>query len=501
MPRPRTTVSIPSLRAVDRAGGQVGRQIAQSLRAAIAGGELKAGELLPSTRALAASLGVARGTMVEAFDQLQAEGYLEPHVGTGTRVALTLTEPRPVRPPAARSPKAVPTLLPPRAKKLAEVVQAFTPMPEVPFAIAVPGGEVAPDDVWRRLGNRVRSSRVAAPASYGDPRGVMELRQAIADYVRKSRAVHCEAEQVVIASGTQQGLYLAGRVLLSRGDPVWAEDPAYPGMTAVLDDLDLVTTRVPVDAQGIDVEAAIAACPNAGAAFVTPSHQYPLGMPMSMARRNALVAWAQRREAWIVEDDYDSELRYAGHPFPSMQGLDPSRVIYLGTLSKVLFPSLRLGYVVAPAPLVDAFAGARALLDRHSPTADQHVLAAYMREGLFEAHIRRIRAVYAARRTTLIAALARHMPDDVTLLPSDQGMHLLLWLPKGADDVWLAKAALADGIVVRPISPMYKRAPRPGLMLGFGGFAPEELEAAAIRLRRVMDRDGLQQRAKPRRTS
>jgi GntR family transcriptional regulator/MocR family aminotransferase len=219
-----------------------------------------------------------------------------------------------------------------------------------------------------------------------------------------------------------------------------------------------------------------------------------------MARRNALVAWAQRSNAWIVEDDYDSELRYAGHPFPSMQGLAQSRVIYLGTLSKVLFPSLRLGYVVAPLPLIDAFAGARALLDRHSPTADQHVLAAYMREGLFEAHIRRIRGVYAARRATLIASLTRHMPDGVTLQPSDQGMHLLLWLPQGFDDVQLAKTALADGIVVRPISPMYKAAARPGLMLGFGGFEPEELEAAAIRLRRMIDRHTSQRRAKPRRT-
>ncbi len=502
MPRLRATISIPSLRAVDRAAGQVGRRIAQALRAAIANGELKAGEYLPSTRALSTSLGVARGTVTEAFEQLQAEGYLESQVGAGTRVAATLAEQaQPVRPPASRSPNTpAPIELPPRAMRLARVAAAFTPMPEVPFAIAVPGGAVAPDDNWRRLGNRVRASRAAAPASYGDPRGLMELRSAIADYVRKSRAVHCEPGQVVITAGTQQGLYLAGRVLLSAGDRVWAEDPAYPGMTAVLDDLDLVTTRVSVDAQGIDIDAAIAACPDARAAFVTPSHQYPLGMPMSMARRNALVAWAQRSNAWVVEDDYDSELRYAGHPFPSMQGLAPSRVIYLGTLSKVLFPSLRLGYVVAPLPLIDAFAGARALLDRHSPTADQHVLAAYMREGLFEAHIRRIRGVYAARRATLIAAIERHMPDDVTLQPSDQGMHLLLWLPQDFDDVQLAKTALAGGIVVRPISPMYEAAARPGLMLGFGGFEPEELAAAAIRLRRIIDQQTAKRRAKPRRT-
>ncbi len=265
MPRLRTTISIPPLRAIDRTAGQVGRQIAQALRAIIANGELKAGEFLPSTRALSASLGVARGTVMEAFEQLQAEGYLVSHVGAGTSVAPTLAEQaRPVRPPVNRSSnKTAPIHLPPRAMRLAKIAAAFTPMPEAPFAIAVPGGAVAPDQNWRRLGNRVRASRAAAPASYGDPRGLMELRQAIADYVRKSRAVHCEPEQVVITAGTQQGLYLAGRVLLSSGDRVWAEDPAYPGMTAVLDDLDLVTTRIAVDTQGIDVDAAIAVCPNA----------------------------------------------------------------------------------------------------------------------------------------------------------------------------------------------------------------------------------------------
>ncbi|SFN83567.1 GntR family transcriptional regulator / MocR family aminotransferase [Bradyrhizobium sp. Rc3b] len=504
MPRRRVTTDIPSLGVIDRAAAQVGRQIAHALRTAIAKGELKPGELLPSTRTLSTSLRVARGTVTEAFEQLQAEGYLDSRVGAGTRVAPMLAEqPRPARSSRSRKAETMPIDLPPRATKLAEVVGAFTPMPEVPFAIAVPAGAVAPDDHWRRLGNRVRASRAAAPASYGDPRGLMELRRAIADYVRKSRAVLCEPEQVVITAGTQQGLYLAGRVLLSRGDRVWAEDPAYPGMTAVLDDLDLVTTRVPVDEQGIDVDAGIAICADARAAFATPSHQYPLGMPISMIRRKALLAWAARQGAWIVEDDYDSELRYAGHPFPSMQGLDPQRVVYLGTLSKVLFPSLRLGYVVAPAPLIDAFAGARALLDRHSPTADQHVLAAYMQEGLFEAHIRRIRGVYAARRATLIAALTRHMPDGVTLQPSDQGMHLLLWLPDGADDVRLAQASLDAGIVVRAISPMYHQAPRAGLMLGFGGFAPQELEAAVLRLRHVMDTNGMQQapRRKSRRAS
>ena len=223
-------------------------------------------------------------------------------------------------------------------------------------------------------------------------------------------------------------------------------------------------------------------------AFVTPSHQYPLGMPMSMARRTALLSWARQNNAWIVEDDYDSELRYAGHPFPSLQGLDPTRVVYLGTMSKVLFSSMRIGYAIVPVPLVDAFAGARALIDRHSPTADQYVLAQYMREGYFEAHIRRIRGAYAERRAALISAIERELPSWAALQPSDQGMHLVLWLPVGLDDVKLAEQAHKAGLVVRPISPMYQDAPaRFGLMLGFGGFSVAELQAAAVRLRGVLE--------------
>ena len=208
---------------------------------------------------------------------------------------------------------------------------------------------------------------------------------------------------------------------------------------------------------------------------------------LPFARRQALVAWAERNGTWIVEDDYDSELRYAGHPFPAMQGLSPERVVYLGTFSKVLFPSLRLGYVVAPTRLVEAFAGARALLDRHSPTADQHVLAAYMREGLFEAHVRRIRGLYAERRAALIAALEPALPQGCAIQRSDQGMHILLWLPESADDVRIAARAEAAGLVMRPISPMYAGATgRPGLMLGFGGFTPDRLRQAAGVLGRLL---------------
>lgn len=248
--------------------------------------------------------------------------------------------------------------------------------------------------------------------------------------------------------------------------------------------------RVAVDAQGFNVAKAVQVCPNAKAAFVSPSHQYPMGMPLSMPRRMALIEWAEKNDRWIVEDDYDSELRYAGHPFPAMQGLDSDRVVYLGTFSKVLAPSLRLGYVVAPDCLVSAFIGARALIGRGSPSGEQHVIAAYMKEGYFETHIRRIRGVYAERRQGLIDALQLELPE-LQIQSANQGMHLVVRLPEGLDDVAIAAAASMAGIALRPLSTMCSDGLKlSGLMLGFGGFTTDRLKTAVQKLRRVLTEGG-----------
>jgi GntR family transcriptional regulator/MocR family aminotransferase len=484
-----STITIPSLGAIDRSIGHVGQQLTRALRAAIAKGELKPGEQLPSTRALSTSLRLARGTVTEAFEQLKAEGYLDANVGAGTRVSSSLGTDTFSFGVGTDQPKQLETpTLPPSACRFEGIAQTLRPQEPVPFAIAIPIGAIAPDDHWRRLGNRVRASAVAAPATYGDPFGVRELRVSIAEYVRKSRAVICDPDQIIMTAGTQQGLYLSACVLLSRGDAVWAEDPAYPGLTAVLTNFDCRVHRISVDDQGIDVLQGIDRCPDARATFVTPSHQYPLGMPLSMTRRSALLAWARENNSWIVEDDYDSELRYVGHPFPSLQGLDPGRVVYLGTFSKILFPSLRIGYAVVPKPLIDAFIGARAIIDRHLPTIEQHALAAYMREGHFEAHIRRIRNVYSERRAALLDALDAELPCWAKVEAADQGMHVVVSLPAGVDDTQLMDRARAKGLAVRAISPMYEAENRPsGLMLGFGGFTAPQLSAAARSLREVMD--------------
>ncbi|MBR8302995.1 PLP-dependent aminotransferase family protein [Burkholderia dolosa] len=490
MARTARVVEIPSLGALDRRAGDLSRQLAQALRDAVRRGDVRPGDMLPSTRLLAASLQVARGTVVDAYAQLVAEGFLESRGGAGTQVANALAQPPQPDEPRAAGRRTARAGLPEPAATFARIAREFRPLPPVPFAISVPVGLTAPDDVWRRLGNRVRARGPGAPSGYADPQGALPLREAIADYVRRSRSVRCSAAQVVITSGTQQGLHLASQVLLGAHDRAWVENPAYRGITALLDSTGRhdAMVRVPVDADGIDVETGIRVAPDARVAFVTPSHQYPLGMPMSMARRNALLAWARKQRAWIVEDDYDSELRYEGYPFPSLQGLDPDRVVYLGTFSKILFPSLRLGYVIAPDDLVPAFCGARVLMDRHAPTADQHVLAAFLADGHLDRHIRRVRGVYAAQRALLIDTLGARLPRELAWIqPGDQGMHVVLWLADGIDDLDVVARAAQAGVAVRAASPMFAPGTaRPGLVLGFGGFDRAQMEAAAQRLADVV---------------
>ena len=502
MPKEKNAVILPCIEELRLNAGSKTRDLAACLRRAIENGALRSGDRLPSTRSLAVELGLARGTVAEVYGQLTAEGCLVGCVGSGTRVAEGLV--RQTNAPVARNSRINTMPEEPytargkgdsggspaassKASFYAERAHLFAPLPSVPFSVAVPGAGIEPDHNWRRLGNRIRAVGAAAPAGYEDPRGAWELREAIADYARKARAVVCGPENVLVTGGIQQGLFLAARVLLEKGQGVWAENPAYPGLMSVLEDAGLKISRIPVDGQGLNVSQGIRACPAARAAFVTPSHQFPLGMVMSMRRRMELLSWAQKNGAWVVEDDYDSELRCSGRPFPSLQGQDPERVIYLGTLSKVLFPSLRVGYAIVPASLVSAFAGARTIIDKQSPTADQHVLAAYMREGFLAAHVRRIRKLYAARRDMLLGLVSERLGDWLTAQPGEQGMHMVVWLPPHTDDLAVAEASMADGIALRPVSPLFAPATgRPGLMLGYGGFDPEHLKLAVEQLRAVL---------------
>jgi GntR family transcriptional regulator / MocR family aminotransferase len=465
------------------------RQLYEGLRSAILSGRLKPGARLPSTRQLAADLNVSRNTVMEAFTQLVAEGYLTSAMGSGTRVSTTLPDHLlTARPEAARRAD------PPAAPRLSQRGQLIAGVPPVPttswrrpvaFYPGIPAYELFPSTIWRRLLVRRWADGVDRTLlDYGDPGGYAPLREAIADYVRTSRRVSCDADQVIVVGGSQQGLDLAARVLLDPGASVWAEDPGYPGARSVLTVAGARIVPVPVDVDGIDVDEGLRRCGDPRLIYVTPSHQFPLGYTMSLPRRLRLLDLAATAEAWIIEDDYDAEFRYNDRPLPALQGLDDvGRVIYAGTFSKSLFPSLRLGYLVVPRALVDVFLTARALTDRHRPTLDQAVLADFLADGHFLRHLRRLRAAYAQRREVLLEALDRHLHGAIRVGSHQAGTHLIAWLPDGVSDSRIADLAAEDGMSAPPLSHWaIDRTDMNALVLGYTGFSVPSIRYRAKRL-------------------
>jgi GntR family transcriptional regulator / MocR family aminotransferase len=457
------------------------RQIYLQVRSGVLAGVLVPGSKLPATRALAAELGAARASVVAAYELLRAEGYVAGRAGSGSFVSddlggLALRPAR--RRVAARQPAPAP------AQAYTALGRSTAQTDERPFNTGRTLTDARTVEVWRRLTHRAVRSLGPQDLGYSDPCGFIALRRSICDYLRAARAVRCDPEQIVVTAGTQQAIDITIRVLLAPGDTVWVEDPGY-AMTFEL--LRLAKVRphpVPVDRHGIRVAAGIRAAPRARAAFVTPSHQFPTGVPLAMARRLELLAWARRSGAFIVEDDYVSEFRYSGPPLASLQGLDEDeRVIYVGTLNKALFPGLRIGYAVVPPALLPAFVAARYLMDRQPPSLHQTVAAEFMRQGHFAAHIRRMRLLYREQRDALAETLLRRAGGALAIDVPDQGMHLIAYLANGASDVALEAQALRSGIVVRAMSRFYRAAPkRPALMLGFSGFPRTVIVPAAARL-------------------
>ena len=469
------------------------RQLYDELRGAILGGRLGPGSRLPSTRDLAADLGVSRNTVTNAFLQLWAEGYLEGKVGSGTYVSRSLPDDLlRARPNAAREAPRVPASarvdrgLSRRGELLAATPATATVRRGRPraFRSGVPALDAFPSETWARLEARCWRGAPQSLLGYGDPAGYRPLREAIAGYLGAVRAASCSWEQVVVVSGSQQALDLCARVLLDPGDPAWVEDPCYPAARGALVGSGARLMPVRVDGEGLDVAAGEARAVDARLAYITPSHQYPLGVTMSLARRLALLDWANRSGAWILEDDYDSEYRYSGRPLSSLQGLDDGgRVLYLGTFSKVLSPALRLGYLVVPPDLVDAFAAARALVDRHSPLMEQAVLAEFMTEGHFARHLRRMRLLYAERRDALVEEVERGLAGLIEVGPAEAGLHLVGWLPEGTDDHKASRRAAARGVEAAPLAAYRIEAPqRPGLLLGYAAVDEEEIREGARQL-------------------
>jgi len=474
--------------------GPLYRRIYQQLKSAIHAGRLGAAARLPSTRKLAEDLGVSRNSVILAYEQLAAEGYVvsRPRSTTSVVAASPGRSPAPAAGRVEERPR-----LSAYASRLVESLAAFgsdsaddrRPGLKWDFRYGKPSLDEFPRTIWRRL--LAARARRGAPESLGylSPAGYAPLRQALCDYLRRARGLSCEAEQIVIVSGTQQAIDLIGRVLLDPGDAVLVEEPHYLGAILPFTAAGARLVRVNVDRHGLETTKLPPRRAGVRLAYVTPCHQFPSGVIMPLERRVALLDWAARAGAWIVEDDYVSEFRYEGSPLEALQALDRrGRVIYIGTLSKILFPALRLAYLVLPRPLVRPFVSAKWAADRFTATLPQEAMADFIGSGQFERYLRRAAARNAIRRRTLIEALRRHFGERVEIAGENTGVHLVVWLNGMAPDdipALIARAAAA-GVGLYPMTPYYATPlRRAGLLFGYASLSEAEIRAGIRRLAEI----------------
>lgn len=470
---------MPSARANSTAAtATLRQQVYEQLRSAIEQGSLRAGTRLPPSREHAAALGVSRNTVLWAVQRLQAEGYVEARVGDGTYVSQAAAG------AAGRSQQLVapPRGLSRRGQLIADTAARWNPPVAVAraFRMGAPEVDTFPYAVWDRLARQAGPGQRAARAQYLDPAGDPQLREAVAQWLWASRGIRCDAAQVVVCSGSQQAIDLIARLLLDVNDEVLVEDPGYPGIRAALLAHGVLARPMAMDGEGACIAEATQRWPGAHMAVVTPTHQYPTGVRMGLARRQALLQWARTHDAWVVEDDYDGEFQYGVQRVPALCSLPGSeRVLYVGTFSKTLHPGLRLGFIVAPPALVQPFAMARAITDRHAPGDTQAVLAQFIAEGHLLRHLRQMRELYQARQQALRDALADASDGALQLAASDRGMHLLLERAPGSDDEALCRQAQAAGVMLAPLSRYVIASERRGWLFGYAGFEIAEITAAA----------------------
>jgi GntR family transcriptional regulator / MocR family aminotransferase len=456
------------------------REIYRQVRSAIVDGRLRPGDPLPPTREMARRLGVARMTVTIAYDRLAGEGFILSRVGSGTFVNEHVANTR----TTSREPRASGVLRPRPFWNSIRATNLFAERVPFDFRTGVPDATLFPYDAWRKLLARELRAEPVPSNLYGHPAGHRELRDAIARHIGVSRAVQCSGDDVTITNGTQQALDVIGRVLVGPGDRVAVEDPGYPPPRRIFESHGACIVGVRVDEEGLVVEELP---DNVRLVYLSPSHQFPLGVSMSLPRRIALLEWADRNNAAIVEDDYDREFRFSGRPIEPLQVLDTSgRVIYVGTFSKTLLPAMRLGFVVAPQSIRDAIHAAKFITDWHSAMPMQAALARFINDGGFARHVRKMSAVYRVRHEKIAAALSRDFADILELLPSTVGLHLTAIArnvgPNGMGAV-LERAASA-GIALHELSQFsINRGPRDGLVIGYGAIATARLDEGLDRLR------------------
>lgn len=472
---------------LDRSSDEaLSNQIYRQLRDLIRSGGAPGGASIPSTRTLAPQLGVSRSTVALAFDQLRAEGYVATSRGSATRVAAQLPDGLPP-PPSPR----LETVLPPdRAPRLsrrgAEIASLASPLAwlgQTPraFRLGVPALDQFPVALWERVVGRELRRTPASRLSYGDPRGIRPLREAIARYLRSARRIECDPDDIIVTCGSQQAIALAASLVVDPGDRVWVEDPGYLPARGAFIAAGGTLIDLPVDQDGMRVDLGLQRAPDARAAFVVPGRQVPLGSVLSEPRRRALLKWAADHRAWIIEDDYAADLHYSSRPTGSLRAATRgSPVLYVGSFSKTIFPALRIGYLVAPSHLAESFARARVFSDIHPPYHEQAVLAAFMQGGHFERHVRRVRAAYLERQTLLRSLLERELAGVARVETTDGALHLVLWLPRDWTEELIVREGARRGLDLVPLSSFCSSARLgPGLVLGYSGLREDEIRKAA----------------------
>ena len=505
---------LPFLQIDERSARPLYEQIYDGVRQHIIGGRLRPGARIASSRALARELGVSRFTVVTALESLQAEGYITTTQRGGVFVAETLPDVS-LRAKTKQGTRA--SNAPVASAKSSTASKSLSQRGRVVSSVTITGprrddGEMRPFhprrapldlfpvELWSRLVRRQWNARRRQMLDYGDPAGLLALREAIAAHTSATRGVECDADQVIVTAGAQQAFNLVFSLLLDPGDTVWLEEPGYLDARAALLANGARIVPVPVDDEGLVVRAGVNAAPKARLAYVSPSHQYPTGATMSATRRLELIRWATQANAWIVEDDYDSYFRYRGRPLPALHRLeanmrttlgmsaDDGRVIYVGTFSKTMYPSLRLGYCIVPKSLAASFGNARAIADRNSSLVDQAALAAFIGDGYYDRHLRRVRAACLERYDAMHRAAQRHLSGAMTLSRMNAGTHVIGWLEAGMRPaVEVAQAASPAGIVVFPLSRYcMRRPPRDALVLGYGGVTPRAIDSAMLRLAQIL---------------
>ncbi len=464
-------------------------RVYRAIRAAILNATLREGDRLPSTRALAADLSISRSTAEAAYAQLEDEGFLTRSVGDGSYVSAHASMRSRAYGRQGTHTAQVSTdhahVLSQRGLQIARMGGCVDAREVRTFSAGMPALDSFPTAIWQRLLARRSRENAVDWMMYGDRQGLPQLRTAIAQYLSLSRGVDCDADQVIVLTSSQQALTLVATMMLDTGDRVWIEDPGYRGAQTAFAAAGATIVPVPVDEEGLCVDHAVREARKARLAYVTPSHQYPLGMTLSLSRRLQLIEWARRENAWIVEDDYDSEFHYDSRPIAAIHGLDPQRrVLYIGTFSKVLFPGARIAYLVVPKLLAASFITARSQLDGHSSTLMQMVLTDFMQDGHFMAHVRRMRELYRARRNIFLEELDRNLRDRLVAQPAHGGLQIACLLAdQRLSDRKLATRAAQAGIDLPPLSRLYlRREAHNGFVMGFSALQPAAIREGTKKL-------------------